>query len=44
MPTKTSAGQTRYRTLSLHIYGGGQLYLDKAMKKPRRFDRFPEET
>ena len=29
---KTSAGQTLSRTLCLHIYGGGNVYLDRDMK------------
>ena len=32
-PQKTPARQTLYRTLSLHIYGGGKLYLDRHFKK-----------
>ena len=40
----TTAGQNLYRTLSLHIYGGGNLYLDRDMEKLGRSDHFPEGT
>ena len=38
------AGQTLHRILSLHIYGGGKIYLNRDMKKTGRSDYFPEET
>ena len=41
-PTKNPAGQTLYRTLSLDIYGGGNIYLDRDMEKPGRSGHFPE--
>ena len=41
---KTTAGQTLYRTLSLPIYGGGNIYLDRDMENPGRSDHFPEGT
>ena len=41
---KTPAGQTIYRTLSLHIFGGGKVYLDSDIEKTRRSDHFPEKT
>ena len=31
-------------TLSLHIYGGGNIYLNKDMKKPGRSEDFPQGT
>ena len=30
---KTPAGQTLFKTLSLHIYSGGKFYLDRHMRK-----------
>ena len=41
---KTTAGQTLYRTISLHINGGGKIYLNIDMKKPGSFDHFPKGT
>ena len=41
-PTKSPAGQTQYRTLSLNIYGGGNMYFDRDMGKPGRSGHFPE--
>ena len=41
---KTSAGQTLYRTLCLHIYGGGNVYLDRDMEKPGSSAHFPKRT
>ena len=41
---KTTTGQTLYRTLSLHIYGGGNIYLDRDVKKPGSSDPFPKGT
>ena len=40
---KTTAGQTLFRTLSLHIYGGGNIYLDRDMEN-WCFDPFPKGT
>ena len=40
----SAAGQTLYRTLSLHKYGGGNIYLDRDMNKPRSSDPFPKGT
>jgi hypothetical protein len=28
----------------LHIYGGGDIYLDRDMEKPGTFDHFPQVT
>ena len=41
---KTTAEQTLYRPLSSHIHGGGNIYLDRDMEKPGKFDHFPEGT
>ena len=41
---KTSAGQTLHRTLCLHIYGGGNMYLDRDMEKPGSSAHFPKGT
>ena len=41
---KTTAGQTLYRTISLHINGGGKIYLERDMEKPGSFDHFPKGT
>ena len=41
---KTTAGQTLYRTLSLHIYGWGNIYLERDMKKPGSSEPFPKGT
>ena len=38
----TTAGQRLYRTLSLHIYGGGHIYLDRDKEKPGSSDPFPK--
>ena len=38
------AGQTLYRTLSLDIYGRGNIYLTSDMEKPVRFVDFPKGT
>ena len=35
---------TQIRTLSLDIFGGGQIYLDSDMEKPGRSVHFPEGT
>ena len=37
-------GQTFYITLSLHMYGGGNINLDKDMEKPGSSDHFPKGT
>ena len=44
MAKKNTAGQTYYRTLFLHIYGGGYIYLERDMGKPGRSDHFPSGT
>ena len=43
---KTTAGQTLYRTISLHIIinGGGNSYLNTDTEKPGSFDHFPKGT
>ena len=33
MTKKTSAGQILYRTLGLHFYGGGNIHIDRDIKK-----------
>ena len=35
---------TLYRTLPLHIYGGGHIYSDRGVEKPGRSDDFPQGT
>ena len=35
---------TLYKTLSLHIYGGGKIYSDTDIEKAGRSDHFPEGT
>ena len=40
----TTERQALYRTLSLHIYGGGNIYLDRYMEKPGSSDPFPKGT
>ena len=42
---KTTARQTLYGTISLHINGGGKIYFNRDMeKKPGSFDHFPKGT
>ena len=41
---KITAEQTLYQTLSFHIYGEGNIYFDKGLNKPGRYDHFPEGT
>ena len=41
---KTPAGQTFYGTISLHIYGGRQFFLNRDMKKEKSSDHFPQGT
>ena len=41
---KTTARQNLYRTISLHINGGGKIYLNRDMEKPGSFDHFPKGT
>ena len=40
---KTTARQTRYRTISVHMYGGGNNNFDRDMEKPGRSGHFPEK-
>ena len=40
----TSAGQTLYRILCLHIYGGGNVYLDRDVEKPGSPAHLPKRT
>ena len=42
--TNTTAWQTLYTTISLHIYGGGKVYLIRDMEKPGSIDPFPKRT
>ena len=44
MTTKTSAGQTLYRTLCLYIHGGGNIYLDRDMEKAGNSAHFSKRT
>ena len=44
MATKDHCRETLYRILSLHIYGGGNIYLEKDMEKPGSSDPFPKGT
>ena len=44
MAPKEHAGQILYRTLSLNIYGGGNICLDRDMEKPERSHHFPERS
>ena len=37
-------GKLLIEPCSLHIYGGGNFFLDKDMQKQERFYHFPEET
>ena len=41
---KTIEGKTFYRTLSLHMYGGGNMYLDRDMESSGSSDPFPKGT
>ena len=41
---KTTAGQTLYRTISLHIIDGRKINLNRDMEKPGCFDHFPKGT
>ena len=41
---KTFSGQTLYRTLCLHIYGGGNIYIDRDMEKQGSSAHFPRRT
>ena len=40
----TVSCKASYRSLSLHIYGGGKLNLNSDMEKSERSDHFPEGT
>ena len=41
---KTTAGQTLHSALSLHIYSGGNIYLDRGTEKPESSDPFSKRT
>ena len=42
MATDNPCRKTLYRTVSLHIYVGGKIILNRDMEKPGRSNHFPE--